>query len=127
VIATDWSGHLDFLSLKEDINPPGKIKGGKTKGKITTMKKKFAAVKYELKQIPQQAVWNGVLQADSQWAYIIDEDARKKMRDVFENEEKYSAMSDELRGTYQGEQYWFDKFIEELGLQSEQDENEVVL
>ena len=127
VIATDWSGHLDFLSLKEDINPPGKIKGGKTKGKITTMKKKFAAVKYELKQIPQQAVWNGVLQADSQWAYIIDEDARKKMRDVFENEEKYSAMSDELRGSYQGEQYWFDKFIEELGLQSEQDENEVVL
>jgi hypothetical protein len=47
--------------LKEEFNPPGKIKGGKTKGKIMSFRKKFAAVKYELKNIPQQAVWNGVL------------------------------------------------------------------
>ena len=119
VIATDWSGHLDFLSLKEDINPPGKYKGGKTKGKITTMKKKFAAVKYELKEIPQQAVWNGVLQAGSKWAYIDDEDAREKMRDVFNNEEKYSAMSGELRESYQDEQYWYDRFVEELELSTD--------
>ena len=131
VIATDGSGHLDFLSMKEDINPPGKLKGGKTKGKITTMKKKFAAVKCELKEIPQQAVWNGVLQAGSKWAYVDENDARKKMRDVFNDEEKYSAMSGELRESYQGEQYWYDRFNEELDIefdsQSENEEGVVIL
>ena len=46
VIATDWSGHLDFLSMKENLNSKGKIRGGKTRGKIATAKKMFAAVKY---------------------------------------------------------------------------------
>lgn len=119
VVATDWSGHLDFLTLKENINEPGKFKGSKTKGKITTTKKMFAAVDYELKQIPQQAVWQGVLQAESRWAYVRDEDARKKMRDVFENEEYWSAASDELRNSYNGEQYWYDRFNEELSIDFE--------
>tara|TARA_R110000868_G_scaffold14968_1_gene68949 strand:- start:1446 stop:2333 length:888 start_codon:yes stop_codon:yes gene_type:complete len=128
VIATDWSGHLDFLSLKEELNPPGKIKGGRTKGKIMSFRKKFAAVKYELKNIPQQAVWNGVLQAESKWAYIDDEDAKAKMRDVFENLEKWESMANELKDSYQGEQYWFDKFIEELSIDVEkQDEEEFLL
>ena len=116
VIATGWSGHLDFLRLKKNINSPGKFKGGKTKGKITTTKNMFASVNYELRNIPQQAVWKGVLPAESKWAFADDNDARKKMRDVFNDEEKYSAMSDELRESYQGEQYWFDKFNEELDL-----------
>ena len=127
IIATDWSGHLDFLSLKEDINSPNKFKGGKTKGKITTMKKKFAAVKCELKEIPQQAVWNGVLQAGSKWAYVDENDARKKMRDVFNNEDKYSAMSDELRDSYKGEEYYYNKFNEELAINFEVNENEEVV
>lgn len=125
IVATDWSGHLDFLSLKEDVNKPGKLIGGSTKGKITTMKKKFAAVSYVLNPIHQGAVWNGVLQADSKWAYVNNKDAKSKMRDVFENTEKYIIMSNELRESYQGEKYWFEKFNQEIGIISKTLSNEI--
>tara|TARA_Y100000114_G_scaffold10861_1_gene8642 strand:- start:27249 stop:28517 length:1269 start_codon:yes stop_codon:yes gene_type:complete len=128
VIATDWSGHLDFLAIKEDINPPGKLKGGKTRGKITTYKKKFAAVKCELRQVPQNAVWDGVLHAESSWAYIDDADAKSKMRDVYENIDKWTEMAEQLRDSYEGEQYWFNRFNEELGIQFDSpDEEEFLL
>jgi hypothetical protein len=68
------------------------------------------------------------LQAESKWAYIDDEDAKAKMRDVFENLEKWESMANELKDSYQGEQYWFDKFIEELSIDVEiQDEEEFLL
>ena len=128
VVATDWSGHLDFLMLKEDLNPEGKLKGGKTKGKITTFKKKFAAVKYELKPIPKQAVWNGVLQAESKWAYVDDKDAKKKMRDVFENIENWQTITNELKDSYQNEKHYYDLFNEQLGIEFDlQDEEEFLL
>lgn len=123
VIATDWSGHLDFLTIKENINEPGKFKGGSTRGKIYADKKMFAAVNYVLNPIQQSAVWNGVLQADSKWAYINNKDAKKKMRDVFENTEKYNIMAKKLSESFEGEKYWFDKFNEEIGLVSTKDIN----
>ena len=119
VIATDWSGHLDFLTLKTDVNPPGKLKGGKTKGNITTNKKMFAAVKYKLDQIPANAVWNGVLHHESKWANIDDEDAKAKMRDVFTNYSKWQEITNELRSTYKGEEEFFEMFIQASGLNSE--------
>ncbi len=127
VVATNWSGHLDFLRLKEDVNSDGKYKGGKTKGKITRMKDMFLPVGFELKNIPQSAVWDGVLQKESKWAHIDDSDAKKKMRDVYENTEKWNTISQELSETYQGEQYWFDKFNEELGLGKSNDLDVVVI
>jgi len=120
VVATGWSGHLDFLRLKEDINPPGKFKGGKTKGKITTMVNKFASVNYELKEIPERAVWNGVLNSETKWAYVDETDARNKMRDVFENIEKWEKISKELKDSYKGEEYYYNMFNEELGFSDQQ-------
>ena len=89
------------------------------------MKSKFASVDYELKEIPQQAVWDGVLQAGSKWAYVDEEDARNKMRDVYENIEKWQQVANELQDSYEGEQYYYDKFIEELAIEFE--EKDVVI
>ena len=100
VIATDWSGHLDFLTTK-------------TPKKRT---KQFAAVKYELKEIPKESVWNTVLQADSKWAYPDDADAKKKMRDVFKNYSKWEKKAKKLSSTFKGEQHWYNKFNEALNL-----------
>ena len=100
VIATDWSGHLDFLVTRT--------------AKRRT--KQFAAVKYELKPIPQDAVWDTVLQADSKWAYVDNKDARKKMRDVFKNYSKWEKKAKKLSSTFEGEEYWFNKFNEALNL-----------
>ena len=116
VIATDWSGHLDFLSIKEDIND-GRLKGGKTRGKITKNKKMFAAVKYTLDTIPQQAVWNGVLHHESKWANIDDKDAKKKLRDVYKNHSKWQKKAQKLSESYHGSEYWYNKFNESLGIE----------
>ena len=122
VIATDWSGHLDFLSAKTPLNSK-KFKGGKTKGKLSTSKKMFAPVKYELKQIEQNAVWDGVLHADSKWAFVDDADARKKMRDVYKNYDKWLEKAEQLSQTFLGEEHYYSEFIKATGIEIE-DTNE---
>ena len=101
VIATNWSGHLDFLTINS---------GKKTK----TM---FAGVKYKLEKIPQHAVWEGVLHADSRWANIDDDDARKKMRDVFKNYSKWKKKAEKLSASYKDSSYWYEKFNQCLGIE----------
>ncbi len=56
VIATNWSGHLDFLNQG-----------------------KFSAVRYELKPIPEPAVWKGVMEKGSMWAEVSEEDAKHRL------------------------------------------------
>lgn len=60
IVATDWSGHLDFLT-KEG-------------------KKLFVPIDSELKPIHPDCVWPGVIEAGSQWAFPKEEDASTKMK-----------------------------------------------
>lgn len=60
VIATDWSGHLDFLT-----------KNGK---------KLFVPVEYDLQEIFPECVWPGVMNQGSRWAVAKQEDAITKMK-----------------------------------------------
>lgn len=62
VIATDWSGHLDFLEI-----------GGK---------KKFVPLDFKLAPIDPQNVWVGVMPAGSQWAFPSEEDTKRKLTKV---------------------------------------------
>jgi glycosyltransferase involved in cell wall biosynthesis len=70
VIATDWSGHLDFLVMPNEQDKP---------------KKMFAAVDYELKPIADQHVWDGVLQKGTLWAYPVHSSLKLKMREVYKD------------------------------------------
>ena len=72
VVAPDWSGHLDFLYM------PVKDK----KSKKEKNKAMFTRVDYKLAPIPQEAVWEGVLQADSQWCYADEGSYKMKLREV---------------------------------------------
>ncbi len=63
VIATDWSGHLDFLTRDG--------------------KKLFAPVAFEMRQIPPECVWQGVMEQGSAWADPKEQDAVDKMRRMF--------------------------------------------
>lgn len=74
VIAPAWSGHTDFLYM-----PVKNEKSGREK--ITPL---FQKVSYELKNIPKEAVWEGVLQADSMWCYPKEKSAQKAMRSVYQ-------------------------------------------
>ena len=124
VIATDWSGHLDFLTITENINTPNKFRGGKTRGKVSKPKKMFAPIKYELKEIEKQAVWEGVLQAESKWAFVNDNDARKKMRDVYKNYSKWQEKAKQLSKSFKDEEYYYNAFINATGIQFEDEEEE---
>lgn len=74
VITHDWGGQKDFLYA------PKKDKKGKIKSKPH-----FSKVSYDLKPIQQQAVWDGVLQPESQWAFPHSGGCQIAMRQCYEN------------------------------------------
>ena len=116
VIATNWSGHLDFLTIKK-TTPVTNVPSSK-KGKISKIKQvpMFASVKFLLNPIPPEAVWNGVLVEGSKWAYPNNKDAQKKMRDVYKNYPKWQKKAEKLCATFQGSEYWYNKFNQSLSL-----------
>jgi glycosyltransferase involved in cell wall biosynthesis/ADP-heptose:LPS heptosyltransferase len=60
VMATDWSGHVDFLT-----------KDGR---------KLFVPIEYDLGQLPPECVWEGVMDAGTNWANVRESDASTKMQ-----------------------------------------------
>ena len=76
VIATDWSGHLDFLSIDD--------------------KKMFAKVDFELKQIEPQHVWQGVMEANSGWAFPTVASLRTRMREVYKDYGRFKSWANKL-------------------------------
>ncbi len=86
VIAPDWSGHLDFLYM------PVKDK----KSKKERMKAMFTKVDATLGPIPQEAVWDGVLQADSQWCYADQGSYKMKLREMKNKYEHKKAQANKL-------------------------------
>jgi glycosyltransferase involved in cell wall biosynthesis len=76
VIATDWSGHLDFLSIDD--------------------KKMFAKVDFELKQIEPQHVWQGVMEANTGWAFPSAASLRSRMREVYKDHGRFKSWANKL-------------------------------
>ena len=66
VIATGWSGHLDFL-----IDEKGKHN--------------FYNVSFDLAPVQPEVVWDGVLIQDSMWAYAREQSAKEQMRLCYED------------------------------------------
>ena len=75
VVATDWSGHLDFLE--------GKMMNKKTKKEKN--KKLFAKVDYKLKEIDKSAVWKDILVEGSRWAHPEEVSFRRQISNVKNN------------------------------------------
>ena len=86
VIATDWSGHLDFLYM------PVKDKKGKEK-----LKAQFAKVDYNLEIVPKSAVWEGVIQEDSMWAYPQQGSYKMKLREVYKDHGRFISQAKKLK------------------------------
>lgn len=60
VIATNWSGHLDFLTIEN--------------------KKKFIPIEFTAREIPNSMVWKGVMEQGSKWAEANGEDLKHKLK-----------------------------------------------
>jgi glycosyltransferase involved in cell wall biosynthesis len=86
VIATDWSGHTDFLYK------PVKQKNGKMKKKHM-----FSRISYTLQPIQKESVWEGVLQPDSMWAYPEDGSIKMNLDEVYKDYGRFKKRAKELQ------------------------------
>lgn len=116
VIAPKWSGHVDFLlaPVKED---------GKEK-----LRNHFTTIDFDLGNVNKEAVWEGVIQADSQWCFVKSASVRDAMRTVFKNLPTPIAKAKKLQEYVLeqfAEQKQKQKFIEVLNGKS--DESEIVV
>jgi glycosyltransferase involved in cell wall biosynthesis len=75
IIAPAWSSYVDFLYA-----PKKDKKTGKTKNRAH-----FIKIDFELKPVEKEAVWDGVIQADSQWCWVKDHSVRDSMREARKN------------------------------------------
>ena len=87
VIAPAWSGQNDFLYAP--------VKSGKQKK--AKLRPLFAKVDYTMGKVPQEAVWDGVIQPDSGWCYPTQEGSKSAMRDVHSNYSGYVGMARKLK------------------------------
>ena len=87
IITHDWGGQRDFLFA------PKKDKKTK-KEKIRPF---FSKVGYDLKPIQPEAVWEGVLQPESQWAFPNGASCRIAMRQVYEHYGLSSSQAKKLK------------------------------
>jgi glycosyltransferase involved in cell wall biosynthesis len=81
VIATDWSGHLDFLS-------------GTHKGKS---KKLFARIAYDLKEVQEAAIWGDLIIKESRWAFPTDVSIRSQLSKVYKDHGMYNSWAKSLK------------------------------
>ena len=81
VITTEWSGPTDFLYC---ANKEGKVKPH------------FARVNFTLQPIQQEAVWGGVLEKETMWAFPIALSAKEQMRIVYKDWERYRGQAKRL-------------------------------
>ena len=92
IITTNWSGHCDFLNMKSK-----RIKKGSKSKKESYRKPMFAEVNYTLGPVHREAVWDGVIQADSMWCYAEEKSYKKCLSDMYENYDKYKDMAKKLK------------------------------
>ena len=86
VIATDWSGHLDFLYM------PQKQKNGKEKNKHM-----FSKISYTLGPVSDDAVWEGVLMKESMWAYPEEGSIKMALEDMYKDHGRFKKRARQLQ------------------------------
>jgi len=92
IVTTNWSGQCDFLNM-----PVKQRKKGAKKKTTTVMKPMFAEVSYTLGPIQKEAVWDGVLQADSNWCYPEEDSYKSILGDITDSYDKYKDVATKLK------------------------------
>lgn len=76
VMATNWSGHLDFLSIGD--------------------KRRFIPFDFEMKEVADSSLWKGVIEKGTKWAEVNKEDVKFKLRKFYLNSNKPKEWAEEL-------------------------------
>jgi len=97
VVATGWSGQLDFLV---DVNG----------------KEHFYNVAFDLQQVQEEVVWDGVLIKESLWAFPREQSAKEKMRQCYEDNSNTKSLeyAENIKERF-SEQKLYEHFISAMG------------
>jgi hypothetical protein len=82
IIAPTWSGQMDFICK------PNK------KGKAVP---RINRVEYDIRPVQKNAVWNGVIQEDSMWAFPRESSFKLALRNSLEKETHYKKEAETLK------------------------------
>lgn len=106
VVATGWSGQLDFL-----VDTEGR--------------EHFYNVAFDLQPVQKEVVWDGVIIQDSMWAYARENSAKEQMRNCYENNSKEESMvyAGQLRERFEKAKM-HDQFV---GMIVDKKENEAIM
>lgn len=107
IVTIGWGGQTDFLYV------PEKVKGKRKKQLMA----KFAEVDFQLAHVQEHAVWNGVIQADSQWAYADAASYKMKLREVHKKlgvyEKRAASLKEHIRSKFT-EEVLYEQFVGHL-------------
>ena len=78
IVTIPWSGQMDFLSHDD--------------------KNYFAAVDYDIAPVARESVWEGVIEANSNWAHAKENSYKLALQMVHEKWEDYKSQAVELQG-----------------------------
>ena len=109
IISVGWSGQLDFLNYNN--------------------KDYFLKVKHELRPVQPQAVWEGVIRADSQWAYADQGSYKMSLRMMYKKYDDFVKMAEELQDrvdTHFRDEILFERFCN-MFIEEDEDEGVVIL
>ena len=98
VVTTEWSGPVDFMYCPN--------KEGKTKPH-------FARVEYTLQPVQQEAIWGGVIEKDTLWAFPIRNSATAQMREVYKAHDRFRGQAKRLASHIEKE-FAADKIYEQF-------------
>ena len=60
-------------------------------------KKMFTNIPFDLKKIQPEAVWNGVLHQDSEWAFVKPHGAKIAMRECYKDYGRFKGQAKKLK------------------------------
>ena len=92
IVTMAYGGQNDFLHM------PVKSKSGKVQ-----IKPMFTRVSYDIRPVQPEAVWDSVIQKDSQWAYAKEWDYKKALRTVHKNISAAKSKANKLKKHLQSE------------------------
>ena len=98
VVTVGWSGQMDFL-----VDEQGQ--------------EQFYNVAFDLQQVQKEVVWDGVIMADSMWAYAREGSAKQQMRLCYEHGTARTTKWDNsaITDRFSGEKM-YNKFVSATGI-----------
>jgi glycosyltransferase involved in cell wall biosynthesis len=107
VVATGWSGQLDFL-----VDAEGK--------------EQFYNVAFDLQPVQKEVVWDGVIVPDSMWAYAREGSAKEQMRFCYEHIEEEIKLCTGLSERF-SEQTMYGQFVDAMKIEQSNEDGIIVL